>query len=465
VFRRCGRSTLLRELATGTTTEYTWDQRNRLTRVLVKSASGQTIRESNYTYDPFDRRIGVRVDPDGAGPQAAQQSWTVYDGTNPYADFNGSGALADRYLYGAAVDQILADLEADGDLYWYLSDHLGSVRDLATEDACHTASARRAVAEWHTATLVDHIRYDSFGRVLSESNATIGDRFKYTGREYDAATGLYYYRARYYDPATGRFLSQDPIGFEGEDENLYRYVGNAPTGFTDPLGLESEPPLPRDERDRYGDAVTMDGKVDRQRREQERQRQEDMMRMVEEARRRSQPPPAPIVYQGTMSFPYSLFSYSVAFYNGVSPGPGATGEYFLEAADDYDFYYSVSSTAEVYRILNSLYQSGVRISDVYFFAHGNDFNGQEINNNDYMTPYDHYLRLSGSLIGGSVYLCGCNVGANPQYLQSMADTFQRQTIGYTGLVNYSAYERWFRRDWYPGPGNEVRMDPRPSRRP
>ncbi len=37
----------------------------------------------------------------------------------------------------------------------------------------------------------------------------------YTGREYDAESGLYYYRARYYNPTIGRFLSEDPIGFEG----------------------------------------------------------------------------------------------------------------------------------------------------------------------------------------------------------------------------------------------------------
>jgi RHS repeat-associated protein len=39
--------------------------------------------------------------------------------------------------------------------------------------------------------------------------------FRYTGREFDAETGLYYYRARYYDPATGRFISEDPIGYAG----------------------------------------------------------------------------------------------------------------------------------------------------------------------------------------------------------------------------------------------------------
>jgi len=45
-----------------------------------------------------------------------------------------------------------------------------------------------------------------------------------------------YYRARYYDPVMGRFLSEDPIGFEAGDSNLNRYVGNAVFGFKDPSG-------------------------------------------------------------------------------------------------------------------------------------------------------------------------------------------------------------------------------------
>ncbi len=43
--------------------------------------------------------------------------------------------------------------------------------------------------------------------------------------------------ARWYDPESGRFLSEDPIGFEGGDMNLYRYVGNNPVNRKDPLGL------------------------------------------------------------------------------------------------------------------------------------------------------------------------------------------------------------------------------------
>ena len=58
----------------------------------------------------------------------------------------------------------------------------------------------------------------------------------YTGREYDADTGLYYYRARWYDPEARRFISEDPIGLNG-GINLYAYVNNNPLRYVDPSGL------------------------------------------------------------------------------------------------------------------------------------------------------------------------------------------------------------------------------------
>jgi RHS repeat-associated protein len=121
------------------------------------------------------------------------------------------------------IDELYARVKDSADtLSYYLTDHLGSVRDIVD----------------NSATVVSHITYDSFGKVLSETNSTLGDRFKYTGRELDSTTGLYYYRARWYDTHTGRFASEDPIGFSAGDSNLRRYVGNAVTGATDPSGLD-----------------------------------------------------------------------------------------------------------------------------------------------------------------------------------------------------------------------------------
>jgi RHS repeat-associated protein len=58
-------------------------------------------------------------------------------------------------------------------------------------------------------------------------------------REWDP-DGLYYYRARYYDPKIGRFLSDDPLGFEGGDSNFYAYVFNDPVSLSDPSGLTTQ---------------------------------------------------------------------------------------------------------------------------------------------------------------------------------------------------------------------------------
>jgi RHS repeat-associated protein len=46
-----------------------------------------------------------------------------------------------------------------------------------------------------------------------------------------------YYRARYYDPSTGRFVKEDPLGFNSGDSNLYPYVGNNSSNVSDPSGL------------------------------------------------------------------------------------------------------------------------------------------------------------------------------------------------------------------------------------
>jgi RHS repeat-associated protein len=75
--------------------------------------------------------------------------------------------------------------------------------------------------------------YDSFGN-LKDQKERIKQPYTFTAREWDRETGLYYYRARYYDPKVGRFISKDPIGFDGGDVNLYQYVGNNPVNFTDP---------------------------------------------------------------------------------------------------------------------------------------------------------------------------------------------------------------------------------------
>ncbi len=71
---------------------------------------GAVVSASTFTYDPLGRRIGSDVYTSASG--LTTQTYTVFDGADPYADFNASGTLLTRYLGGAPVDDALAGLRA-----------------------------------------------------------------------------------------------------------------------------------------------------------------------------------------------------------------------------------------------------------------------------------------------------------------------------------------------------------------
>ena len=63
--------------------------------------------------------------------------------------------------------------------------------------------------------------------------------YKFTGKERDSTTGLYFYEARYYDPDLGRFISPDTIvqdPLDPQSMNRYAYARNNPILYTDPSG-------------------------------------------------------------------------------------------------------------------------------------------------------------------------------------------------------------------------------------
>ncbi|MBC7352949.1 MAG: RHS repeat-associated core domain-containing protein [Thermogutta sp.] len=140
------------------------------------------------------------------------------------------GHLRQRYLWGPAVDQILAEEAVGGGtadlVHWTLTDHLNTVRGIAKYDSGSDMT-----------TVVNHLIYDAFGKVTSESNPTIDSLFLFTGRPFDSDTQLQNNLNRWYDSRVGRWLSEDPVGFDGGDRNLYRYVGNWVLTAVDPDGL------------------------------------------------------------------------------------------------------------------------------------------------------------------------------------------------------------------------------------
>ncbi len=222
-YDKVGNRTKRTNKTTNEVTEYTWDVRDRLIGFKLKNASGTVIKSATYIYDVYDQRIAKIVDPDGVGSLPAMTERFVYGSSQNIAlVFDGNGTLKNRYLFGNGIDQIEADEQvATGTTLWALPDHLGSVRDVVDDSG----------------VTQNHIVYDAFGNIISQTNSSVIFKFGYTGREFDAESGLQYNRARYIDTFTGRFISEDPIGFAGGDANIYRYVGNNAINAIDPLGL------------------------------------------------------------------------------------------------------------------------------------------------------------------------------------------------------------------------------------
>ncbi len=200
-----------------------------------------------YIYDLANRRIGKEVDQDGDGMVDHRERY-VWDVVSPDGkgnvvldfvdeDLDGEAEgseLSRRYLWGNMVDQLFAQENVDdlvsaaaADVDWMLTDNLGTIRDVVRYDE---VSGTTSVAE--------HFTFGAFGD-LTSGDASI-TRYLFTGQEYDADLGLYYYDQRWYDAGTGQFLSPDPV--EDDRENTYRYVGNNPTNAMDPTGLEDHVP-------------------------------------------------------------------------------------------------------------------------------------------------------------------------------------------------------------------------------
>jgi RHS repeat-associated protein len=164
---------------------------------------------ATLAYDPEGRMVRTTVN--------GVETVLLYDGQNLVGEYDSAGRLTRRYVFGPGVDAPLVQYEGAGTnaKSWLYANQQGSVVALANAVGATTGSQG----------------YGPFG----ETAGPLASRFGYTGQQYLAPLGLYYYKARMYSPALGRFLQTDPVGYK-DDLNWYAYVANNPVNFTDPTG-------------------------------------------------------------------------------------------------------------------------------------------------------------------------------------------------------------------------------------
>jgi RHS repeat-associated protein len=192
--------------------EYGYNFENRL--ISVEKYDGGVSPPSlkfGYSYDGLDRRIAVIVNSD--------TTTYIYDDQNFLLEHNGSDSVGASYVNGLQIDQPLEVTRRDSS-YYYHTDRLGSIIGLTDENG----------------NLVQDFSYGSFGKIVNKKTDKYFSPFAYTSREWERGSEQYFYRARYYDSNVGRFLSLDPLGFV-DGINLFAYVLNNPSNYTDPMGL------------------------------------------------------------------------------------------------------------------------------------------------------------------------------------------------------------------------------------
>ena len=149
--------------------------------------------------------------------------------------------------------------------YYYHSDHLGSAQFVTDwkgrqyENIEYTPYGELWTYKSKTAMLF-LTTYNNFlakqpAGLIEEVAAGLDKLpFRFTGKELDEETGLYYYGARYLDPKYSRWLSGDPalndymagssVGKGGiyntVNFNVYHYGGNNPIKYIDPTGMYTE---------------------------------------------------------------------------------------------------------------------------------------------------------------------------------------------------------------------------------
>jgi RHS repeat-associated protein len=246
------------------------DDSNRLLRTSGPDDNGASLLE-RYAYDSHGNMTAM--------PHLAEMRWDYAD---RLASVNRGGGGQVHFTYDAGGRRVRKVYEHSGlveeriylgDYEIYRKRHMGEEPITLERATLHVMDGRQRAAMIETKTVdektpaftpttrtryelddprgsavmevdddglvISYEEYLPFGstamRAVRHGTGLSAKRYRYTGKERDDETGLYYHGARYYAAWLGRWTSCDPAG-SADSFNRYQYVDNNPIGATDPTG-------------------------------------------------------------------------------------------------------------------------------------------------------------------------------------------------------------------------------------
>ena len=218
-----------------------WDYRDQLQATAQQVVNNGGIPETTwYVYDAGGqrvRKVTERQATDGQTPTRMKER--IYlSGFEIYREYENDGEtvkLERETLYIMDDKQRIALVETrtqgnDGSpaqlIRYQFGNHLGSV-SLELDDQAQIISYE------------EYTPYGSTSYQAVRSQTETPKRYRYTGKERDEESGLYYHGARYYAPWVARWVNSDPMEL-ADGLNLYKYARNNPVRFADITGMQSD---------------------------------------------------------------------------------------------------------------------------------------------------------------------------------------------------------------------------------
>lgn len=204
---------------------FEWDYADRLRSFRTQAGDSEPSIHAHYLYDSAGQRVKKLV-----RKQGGQLAVTVYiDGLFEYQCLVQGGTTHQNNTLHVMDDQSRVATVRVGEPFpddtapavkYHLGDHLGSSNLVINSSG-----------KW-----INREEYTPYGETSFGSFAR--KRYRFSGKERDEESGLYYYGARYYSPWLAKWLNCDPAGI-ADGLNLYQYVRDNSLNTIDPSGRQS----------------------------------------------------------------------------------------------------------------------------------------------------------------------------------------------------------------------------------